>query len=111
MGRPSRSLVSSYLKPTTHSPGGVLAARSRSACWISAIERLSTLTLTSSSIPPHAGCECASTKPGVIVIPAASMVSVPGPTRLRTSSLLPTAMKRPFLTANASARGSASSTV
>ena len=49
--------------------------------------------------------------PGVTVIPPTSITSVPGPTRFRTSSVLPTAMNRPPRTANASARGSAASTV
>ncbi len=49
--------------------------------------------------------------PGVTVMPSASITSVFGPARLRTSSVLPTATNRPARTANASARGSASSTV
>ena len=49
--------------------------------------------------------------PGVTVIPSASITSVFGPMRFRTSSVLPTATNRSPRTANASARGRASSTV
>src|SRR5688500_20202883 len=50
-------------------------------------------------------------KPGVIVAPAASICRVCAFARLRMSAVDPTAMKRPFLIANASARGIAGSMV
>src|SRR6185436_13458128 len=50
-------------------------------------------------------------KPGVTVMRSQSMTCVLRPARLRMSALLPMAMKRPSLTANASARGRLSSMV
>jgi len=50
-------------------------------------------------------------KPGTTVMPWASMMRVRGPASRRRSALLPTATKRPCSTANASARGRASSMV
>ena len=106
---PSTTFVSSNMKPRTQRPGGVSTAFRRRAAWISATVRRSVFTPWSSLTP--LGCEWVSMKPGVTVIPAASSTSVPGPIRLRTSSVRPTAANRPARTANASARGSASSTV
>ena len=50
-------------------------------------------------------------KPGTTVIRCASITGVRAVARLRTSLVEPTAAKRPFFTANASARGSAGSLV
>src|SRR5688500_6441736 len=50
-------------------------------------------------------------KPGVMVAPAASICRVCALARLRMSAVEPTAMKRPFLIASASARGIAGSMV
>ena len=56
---------------------------------------------------PHAGCEWASMNPGVTAMPLASITSVPAAMRRRISSVLPTAVKRRFFTAKASACGEA----
>ena len=65
-------------------------------------------TFLSSFNPAPEGCECASMKPGTTVAPAASMIAVFGPARFLTSSFDPTATKRSFLIAKASAAGFAS---
>ena len=52
-----------------------------------------------------AGCVCASMKPGTTVRPAASMIWVRRLRSLRMSAVLPTATKRPWWTAKASAFG------
>jgi hypothetical protein len=58
-GQPLTVLVSSYLKPGTQSPAGVLEARVRMACRISAIERRSQSTRRRWSLPAESGWQCA----------------------------------------------------
>jgi hypothetical protein len=95
----------------THSPGGVSETRFAIAAWIASMLRRSQFTCTSSETPPEEGWVWASMNPGVTVIPSASMSSVEEDARFRTSELDPTATKRPFFTANASALGRSGSMV
>src|SRR5687767_7349319 len=94
---------------STHWPGGVLSARAlRLAC---SSRTRGTLALTLNSSPTPLTWQWQSMKPGVMVAPAASICRVCALARLRMSAVDPTAMKRPFLIANASARGIAGSMV
>ena len=111
-GRPSSSFVSSYMKPTTHVPGGVARVFSFSAAWIFAMLPRFVFTFFSSSTPTPDGWEWASMKPGSTHIPPTSSTSVrSAAARLRTSSSDPTATNRPRAMANAVADGVASSCV
>ena len=100
------SLVSSNITALTHWPGGVL-----SAFCLEVGQQL--------AHAPHVGVDAVELVDAADVAVrvdeagrhghacCASMTCVRGVARLRTSAVDPTATKRPFLTANASARGSA----
>jgi hypothetical protein len=83
------------MKPSTHSPGRVLEARSRMAAWMAAIERRSQFTCFRCSSPLDAVCRCASIKPGVTVRPPRSTLAAPDVGIAWISAFEPTARKRP----------------
>ena len=103
------SFVSSNMNPSIQTSGALVSDFCRIAAWISRTVRRFVLTPNSSSTP--LGWQCASMNPGTTVICCASIVVVRAVARLRTSAFDPTATKRPCLTANACARGSAGSLV
>ncbi len=112
--RPSFSLVSSWKKPSTHWPGGVMAARAFSLSMIDWMATNSTSnglpTSTSYSSTSPTAWLWQSMKPGVTAAPARSSTRVLLPARDFSSSP-PIAMMRPAFTAMALARGRAGSMV
>ena len=102
-GRSSSNFVSSYMKPRTQPPGGVIFAFSASTSWTAEMRRR--LTLTASASHGRIGWLCASMNPGVTVMPRASMRWVLALARLSMSSFDPTARMRLPRTAIASTTG------
>ena len=99
-------LVSSYRKPTTHSPGAVVAALAAIAALMASMESISSATRVTSDTPPSPGCECASLKPGVTRLPPRSKRRAPDAASASISVLLPVANTRLPATASASTSGS-----
>ena len=108
-GRRSVSLVSSWKYPSTHVSGGSWRAR---ACSFSMMLRMLTCS-TSKGFPTSTSYSSTSPRPwlwvsmnpGTTAIPLASCTRVRRPASARTSAEPPTAVKRPAVTAKASARG------
>ena len=104
----SRRVMTSWLSsqmssfqpsPSIHSPSGVFAAFSATAsrmAWRLVTPLKSRLSICS---PVHLQCMWHSTKPGVRILPVASMTLVCSPMNCWTSAAVPTAMTLPSLAA------------
>ena len=98
-------------RPITHSPLGVVRARSTTRAITCAYELVPVRSTLRSAAPSPATCACASVMPGITVRPARSSVRVALPINARAPASLPTNTTRPPRIAIACTTGRAPSAV